>query len=92
MKFLARTCKRDFQIPDTEFTLEKNRMALIPVKAIHMDPDLYPEPEKFDPDRFSPEQKSTMHPLQHIPFGEGPRMCIGKPYLYCPEKKNSFSY
>lgn len=43
-----------------------------------MDPDFFPDPELFDPDRFSPELKSNMNPYTYLPFGKGQRHCIGK--------------
>lgn len=49
----------------------------IPADAIHRDPDIYPDPEKFDPERFSPEGMQTRHPTAWLPFGDGPRNCIG---------------
>ena len=52
-------------------------MVLIPADAIHRDPEIYPDPEKFDPERFSPEETQKRHPLTWLPFGDGPRNCIG---------------
>ncbi|KAK5644028.1 hypothetical protein RI129_007873 [Pyrocoelia pectoralis] len=46
-------------------------------KAIHIDPKHFPNPTKFDPDRFSNENKRNIKHYSHIPFGAGPRSCPG---------------
>ena len=48
------------------------------VNSIHMDPLYHPDPEKFDPERFSDENKHNIKPFTFMPFGMGPRICIGK--------------
>ena len=52
------------------------------IYAMHHDPDLFPKPEEFIPERFENEHKS-FHPFAYIPFSAGPRNCIGQ-YLYGP--------
>lgn len=74
---LLRTATKDYKIPNTNLTIKKGTLTLIPSYAIHMDPENYPEPEKFDPERFTEEKKKNRHPMAFIPFGDGPRNCIG---------------
>lgn len=44
---------------------------------IHHRPDLYPDPDRFDPDRWLPERAATIPANSYLPFGGGPRICIG---------------
>ncbi|CAG9819594.1 unnamed protein product [Phaedon cochleariae] len=74
---MPRVCNTDFKIPGTEVVIEKGTTIQLPFRAIHMDPDYYPDPEKFDPERFNEENKAKRHPFAFLPFGEGPRICIG---------------
>ena len=49
----------------------------IPVFAIHHDPSIWAEPETFRPERFLKEEESNIQPYTWLPFGGGPRQCIG---------------
>jgi hypothetical protein len=75
---ITRVVTQPYTIPDTSAELEKGIRVVIPVYAIHHDPCYYPEPERFDPERFSDEAKFSRPHFTYLPFGEGPRNCIGK--------------
>ncbi|GJQ64938.1 hypothetical protein Trydic_g7106 [Trypoxylus dichotomus] len=76
--FLNRKCVADFKLPNTDITIEKGTKIIVPVYALHNDPMYFPNPEKFDPERFSDENRSNIIPGTYLPFGEGPRYCIGE--------------
>lgn len=52
------------------------------------DPKYYPDPETFNPERFSDDNKTNIEPITYLPFGIGPRNCIGL-YFYFQEKRTS---
>ncbi|XP_014481508.1 PREDICTED: cytochrome P450 6k1-like isoform X2 [Dinoponera quadriceps] len=66
-----------YKIPNSNLVLEKGMPVFISIKGLHYDPEYFPNPEKFDPERFSEENKRNIQPFTYMPFGEGPRMCIG---------------
>ncbi|XP_063220931.1 probable cytochrome P450 6a14 isoform X2 [Bacillus rossius redtenbacheri] len=74
---LDRECTKAYTVPGTNVHLEEGIKVKIPVYAIHHDPKYYPEPDKFDPERFTEENRRKIPPFAYLPFGEGPRMCIG---------------
>nr|CAD7440164.1 unnamed protein product [Timema bartmani] len=77
LPFLDRNCIKDFTIPGTDIVIEKNTPVYIPTLGMHRDPILFPEPLRFRPERFTPENKGSIHRFSYLPFGEGPHMCIG---------------
>lgn len=58
----------------------------IPVYAFHHDPKYFPNPGLFDPERFSDENKHKINPLTYLPFGMGPRNCIGSRFALMEAK------
>ncbi len=59
------------------YHVPKNWVVLISPYTLHRRTDYFPDPEKFDPDRFSPEREKQLPRYAYLPFGAGPRICIG---------------
>jgi cytochrome P450 len=59
------------------YRLEAGTMAVVSFYAMHRDPQLWDHPLTFDPDRFLPERSQGRSRWQYLPFGGGPRSCIG---------------
>jgi cytochrome P450 len=64
------------------YQLPKRTNVLISPMALHHSARVWPEPEKFDPDRFLPEQEATRSRWAYLPFGAGSRICIGNHFAY----------
>ncbi|KAL7738183.1 hypothetical protein ACLKA6_006522 [Drosophila palustris] len=75
---LLRRATIPYKVPGSDLVLEKGMRIMIPVHSIHHDPEFYPDPERFDPSRFEPEAIKSRHPFAYLPFGNGPRNCIGE--------------
>jgi cytochrome P450 len=52
----------------------------ISMYVTHRNPNIWPEPERFDPERFAPEAVARRHRFAYLPFGGGPRVCIGNTF------------
>ncbi|XP_023709398.1 probable cytochrome P450 6a14 isoform X4 [Cryptotermes secundus] len=74
---LTRECSKPYHIPETDIVLDTRMKVFISVIGLHHDPKYYPDPDRFDPERFSEEEKQKRHHYVYLPFGEGPRICIG---------------
>nr|AFG26276.2 cytochrome p450 family 4 [Corbicula fluminea] len=85
----GRSLTEDTKIAGVEFP--KGTSVLISPAAIHRKVHIYPDPEKFDPDRFLPENSVNRHPFAYIPFSAGARKlyrtnCIGQKFAILEEK------
>ncbi|GLH01137.1 Cytochrome P450 6k1 [Gryllus bimaculatus] len=77
LPFLDRSCTKDYQVQGTDLVIEKGTVIFTSLYGIQRDPELYPNPDCFDPERFSEANKHSIPSGAYMPFGEGPRMCIG---------------
>ncbi|KAG8285829.1 hypothetical protein J6590_072841 [Homalodisca vitripennis] len=72
--FSLKECTVPYRLPGSDAILEKGTIALIPVTGLHMDPEIYPDPLKFDPERFADNNYKPS--ATYRPFGDGPRICL----------------
>lgn len=89
--FIDRVCVQDFELPPAEaghkhLTVCRDNLVWFPVYALHRDPKYFPDPEKFDPERFSETNRDNIVPYTYIPFGIGPRKCIGNRFALMETK------
>ncbi|XP_034237985.1 cytochrome P450 6j1-like [Thrips palmi] len=77
MPWLDRVATQDYVLPDSDIKIEKGTVVMVPVYSIHRDPEHYADPDKFDPERWAPENADNINKLAFLPFGTGPRACIG---------------
>ncbi|EAT33703.2 AAEL014019-PA [Aedes aegypti] len=74
--FISRAVLEDAQLGDR--FIPKDSMANVHIFDLHRDPEQFPDPERFDPDRFLPENVEKRNPYAYVPFSAGPRNCIGQ--------------
>ncbi|XP_016974114.2 probable cytochrome P450 6a19 [Drosophila rhopaloa] len=75
--FLVRIATKPYVHSSPKYFIEPGTGVMVSNLGIHHDPDFYPEPEKFIPERFDEEQVKKRPPCTFLPFGDGPRNCIG---------------
>lgn len=75
-----RECTKDYIYEDAElrFGVLAGEVVMIPVFAMHRDEHFFAEPDRFQPERFGEERKSEIVQGSYLPFGVGPRNCIGE--------------
>lgn len=77
----GRRLKQDYEIGG--YTLRaKKTMIFVSPYLMHHDARWFPEPERFDPDRWTPEFEAGLHKFAYFPFGGGPRICIGANFAW----------
>jgi len=89
--FLDRVCTQDFELPPAlpggkPYMLKKGSGVWFPVYGLHRDPKYFDNPDLFCPERFLSENKKDMNLNVYLPFGIGPRMCIGNRFALVETK------
>ncbi|KAK9499934.1 hypothetical protein O3M35_002869 [Rhynocoris fuscipes] len=74
---IRRVATKNYVVPGTKLLLPKDSLVLIPIYSLHHDPEYYPDPEQFKPERFD-NDRANIRKGTYLPFGDGPRICIGK--------------
>ncbi|KAL6424953.1 hypothetical protein ACFW04_009350 [Cataglyphis niger] len=77
-EYLQRTTTKTYNVPNSKLVIEKGTPIFISVRGLHYEPKYFPDPDKFDPERFSEENKRDRSRYVYLPFGLGPRACIGE--------------
>ncbi|XP_041974729.1 cytochrome P450 6k1-like [Aricia agestis] len=79
VSYLDRKCDRTFTLND-DLTIEAGTPVFLNLLAIHYNENIYPEPKRWNPERFRNVADGDNLNYTFLPFGEGPRFCIGKRY------------
>nr|QBC73085.1 cytochrome P450 mono-oxygenase [Osmia bicornis]QBC73129.1 cytochrome P450 mono-oxygenase [Osmia bicornis] len=74
---LFRNAISNYTFDGTKVSIPKGTTIWIPVFALQRNSDIYPNPDSFDPERFNEDAVAVRHPMHYLPFGDGPRNCIG---------------
>ncbi|XP_038210911.1 cytochrome P450 6k1-like [Zerene cesonia] len=78
--YVTRKCVKDTVLPIGNIKVDKGTKIFIPIFELHHDARYYPDPEVFDPERFSPDNKHNIADITYLPFGRGNRVCLGARY------------
>ncbi|XP_053974845.1 cytochrome P450 9e2-like [Hylaeus volcanicus] len=77
---ISKQCTEEFELQGSDglcFRVKPGTVISIPIYALHTDPEYWPDPQVFDPERFSNDRKQSIQKMTFLPFGEGPRICLG---------------
>lgn len=78
--FLGKVCTTEFELQGSDglnHRVKPGTEIAIPIFGLHKDPKYWDNPEIFDPERFNDENKQSIEKMAFLPFGEGPRICVG---------------
>lgn len=90
--FIDRVCTKDVDllVDGRVIRINKGTQLWAPLHSYHNNPAFYPKPQKFDPERFNEENRGNINPAYYLPFGSGPRNCIGSRFALMSVKLNLY--
>lgn len=77
---IARKTTEDVKLASGPYMVPKGTTIVILQLCVHRRADIFPNPDKFDPDNFLPERAAKRHYYSYIPFSAGPRSCVGRKF------------
>jgi cytochrome P450 len=77
---LGRRALKDYEVGG--FRLPAGSIVVLSPYVMHRDERYFPDPSRFDPERWTPEAKEARPPFSYFPFGGGPRRCIGEGFAW----------
>ena len=81
--FIARSLKEDLQLASNkEWVVPAGSTIVVGTYKLHRNPNIYENPNTFNPDNFLPEKQANRHYYAFVPFSAGPRSCVGKLSTY----------
>lgn len=86
---ILRQAKEEYTFSGTNVTIPAKQSVWVSISGIQRDATIFPQPEVFDPERFDQENVKSRHPMYYMPFGNGPRNCIGS-WMRYHERESEF--
>ncbi|XP_054157185.1 cytochrome P450 3A24-like [Oppia nitens] len=87
----ARIAADEYTIGDTGLTIPKGMLVNFDIQTLHNNPEYYPDPDRWNPERFMPYNRHKLVPYTYMPFGLGPRNCVGMRFALM-ETKTAVAY
>ena len=88
---LERPCTKDYKLPNTDLVIKKGELIRMSNMGIFSDPDIFPNPQEWNPDNFSKENRASRSPYSFVAFSLGPRNCLAMRFALF-EMKVAISY
>ena len=92
LSFLSRKATENYTFENPKLTVLKDAKVWIPLFSIHRDPEVYPHPDKFDPERLLRRRSESQAPHALLTLRDGPRNCIGARFAIYQSKIGIITY